>query len=179
MSFGFSVGSPVKGIFFAPGAASVAVDGDGSGATAGASGAEGVVEGACGTVVLSGVGAEVHSGGRDVVVGVVAAVVVVVGAVVVGVSHGSTGAGALGDGAAVGAGVVVGCADAPVVPEIITNATVPAVNNDLLAERVRGRGGRVGVDGSVIDFFLLAGSDFDGSPQSYLTKPGTAPTSVD
>ena len=101
-----------------------------------------------------------HDGGATAVVVVGGTVVVVVGAVVVGVAHGSTGAGARcagtasGDADGVGLGVVVGCANAPAVPEIITSATVPAVNNERVAERVRRRGGRRGLDEIVMDFLF-------------------------
>ncbi|OZD06519.1 hypothetical protein CH275_09885 [Rhodococcus sp. 06-235-1A] len=85
------------------------------------------------------------------------AMVVVVGAVVVGVAHGSTGAGAcctdadsgLPDGVGA-AGVVLGCANAPAVPETNTSATVPAVNSDLDAERIPRRGGRRDLDEIVV-----------------------------
>lgn len=128
--------------------------------------------GTAGTVAHDGVGATVVVVGAGVVV-----VVVVVGAMVDGVAHGSTGAGARSTGAGlgtddgVGAGVVVGCANAPAVPEIIIAAIVLAVNNDRAAERVRRPGGCRGLDEIVMDSFFLSERLPIGPHSASLTKP--------
>ncbi|ORI13558.1 hypothetical protein BJI47_23350 [Rhodococcus sp. 1168] len=98
------------------------------------------------------------------------AVVVVVGAVVVGVEHGSTVAGARCAGTVSRAadGVGAGWANAPAVPDTKNSATVPAVNNDFVAERVRRRGGRRGLNEIVMDFLYLAWS---GAPMGRFQHP--------
>lgn len=90
VSFGFSVGSPVYGIFFAPGAASVAVDGACSGVAVDAGEEVGAGAGshAIGVVVVVVGTAPVVVGTALVVVG---APLVVVGGT--GVPHGSDGTG--------------------------------------------------------------------------------------
>jgi hypothetical protein len=151
-----------------------------SGAGAGDSGA-GATTGACsagaGTLVdvdVGGTAGTVLHDGVGTTVVVVGGTVVVVGAVVVGVAHGSTGAGACrcsASGAVVvvgAAGVVVGCAVAPAVPESITNATVPAVSNDCAAERLRRRGGRRDLDEIVV---MDVQSLSSGSPMARSLHP--------
>lgn len=139
-----------------------AASGAGAAGAADVAGSEEVVDGAVMVVEDSGAAGTVsHDGvGTAVVVVVGGAVVVLVGVVVVGVAHGSTGVGASSEGAesdaalGVGAGVVDGCANAAEVPEISIRATVPAVNNERVAERDRLRGGRSGFDEIVMDFLF-------------------------
>ncbi|WP_256990948.1 hypothetical protein [Rhodococcus sp. 06-235-1A] len=156
---GFSVGSPVYGIFSPEGVAEVVV----AGAAAG-----GVVVGAD----VGGLGATVDTVGAastashaaGAASSVVGAGLVVADGEVVGVdTHSSAGAGARSTVAASGAadgvgnGVVTGCAKALPAPDISINATAPDVNNDLVAEWVRRRGWRMGVSEVVMDSLSTGG----------------------
>lgn len=157
MLLGFSVGSPVYGIFSPEGVAEVVVVGAAAG---------GVVVGAD----VAGLGATVDTVGAastashaaGAASSVVGAGLVVAEGEVVGVdTHSSTGArstvAASGAADGVGNGVVTGCAMALPAPDISINATAPDVNNDLVAEWVRRRGCRMGVSEVVMDSISAGG----------------------
>lgn len=159
MSFGFSVGRPVYGIFAVAGASA-------AGACSGGAERADVSTGGTGAAVdvATAGGIASHGAGMGVVGGAVVVVVVVGGAVVVvvvGVAHGYVDVGESSAGAAsgvatfgVGVGVADGCAIEPAVPDIITSAAVPATKRDLDAERCGRHGAREGLDVIVMASFF-------------------------